>query len=193
MYGQLIRMRLPVPVAALRPLVPLGLMSRATRGITFLLSVGLLLIGSGTGAGVSAAGPWQESRFQTGCDPGPYNTPPPPEHLQTHYPTLDPSSQAVALNVDLSSPTQDRGGPILGTGFNFEHALWSCPEFRGLLRSEILDPFMPSIARVDTGLLPAAPPQLAAQELGPNVTNPSCHRRLTPTAGGSSAGSIALG
>jgi len=69
MYGQLIRMRLPVPVAAPRPLVPLGLMSRATRGITFLLSVGLLLIGSRTGAGVSAAGPWQESRFQTGVRP----------------------------------------------------------------------------------------------------------------------------
>ena len=64
------------------------------------------------------------------------------------------------LHVDLGGEAQSERRPILGAGFNFEHALWSCPEFRGLFRSEILDPFMPAIARVDSGLLPAAPAEL---------------------------------
>jgi len=66
--------------------------------------------------------------------------------------------------VDLDSSSGHR--PILGTGFNLEHALWSCPELRGLFQQDILDPFRPTLARVDTGLLPAAPPQVPAVELG---------------------------
>jgi glucosylceramidase len=79
---------------------------------------------------------------------------------------LGTTPESAALRVDLDQPA---GRPILGSGFNFEHALWSCPEFRSLFRSEILDPFMPAIARVDTGLLPAAPPELRADELTPEV------------------------
>jgi O-glycosyl hydrolase len=69
--------------------------------------------------------------------------------------------------VDLDSSRQHP--PILGTGFNFEHALWSCPEFRGLFQQDILDPFRPALARVDTGLLPAAPPDVPAAQLGRQV------------------------
>ena len=142
-------------------------MTAATRPLTLLLVAGLLLVGSGAGVARQAVGPFEETRFQTGCDPGPYQVPPPPEHLETHYPGLGTLSSPASLQVDLD--VGGDGRPILGSGFNFEHALWSCPEFRGLFRSEILDPFMPAIARVDTGLLPAAPPQLSASELGPSV------------------------
>src|SRR5262249_50465065 len=41
--------------------------------------------------------------------------------------------------------------------------------FRTIFQSEIQDPFRPAIARVDTGLLPAAPAELSAQQLGPAV------------------------
>jgi len=56
-----------------------------------------------------------------------------------------------------------------GSGFNLEHALWSCPAFRGLFRNEVLDAFRPAIVRLDSGLLPAAPAELRADELGPAV------------------------
>jgi len=131
-----------------------------------LVLVGLLLGGSQTGAFSVSAGSLQETRFWTGCEPGPFQAPPPPEHLQTQLPapTL---TRAVRISVDLDSSSGHR--PIIGTGFNFEHAVWSCPELRGLFQQEILDPFSPTLARVDTGLLPAAPPQVPAMELGRNV------------------------
>lgn len=144
-------------------------MPSAVRALTLLMVAGLLLVSSGSSLGKSAGQPWVETRFKTGCDPQPYAPQPPPEHLETHYPSLETSSEPVILNVDLSPVATSQGRPILGTGFNFEHALWSCPEFRGLFRAEILDPFMPAIARVDTGLLPAAPAELPAEELGPSV------------------------
>jgi hypothetical protein len=144
-------------------------MSHAARAVTLLMSLGLVLIGPGSGVGSPSVEAWEETRFQTGCDPGPFHTPPPPEHLETHFPPLAEQATPISLQVDLGAPAASDGASILGAGFNFEHALWSCPEFRSLLRSEILDPFMPAIARVDTGLLPAAPPQLPAQELGPDV------------------------
>jgi O-glycosyl hydrolase len=142
---------------------------RPTRALSLVLAVGLLLASSGTSLGKRTSDAWEETRFQTGCDPGPYHSPPPPEHLDTHYPPLGATPQAVLLDVDLGPPSVGRDTPMLGAGFNLEHALWSCPEFRSIFRSEILDPFMPAIARVDTGLLPAAPPQLPAEELGPEV------------------------
>src|SRR5689334_22334690 len=132
-------------------------MHGAARALTLVLSASLLLIGSGRGLSDPVSGVWAESRFQTGCDPGPYDPPPPPEHLETHYPPLGTSSQPASLQVSLDPPAEGNPTPMLGTGFNFEHALWSCPEFRGVFRSELLDPLMPAIARVDTGLLPAAP------------------------------------
>jgi O-glycosyl hydrolase len=144
-------------------------MRHAARALTCILAASLLLIGSGTNSRSAEDGQWQETRFQTGCDPGPYDPPPPPEHLETNYPPLGVISKPVAMNVNVDPAPDGAGAPILGSGFNFEHALWSCPEFRGLFRSEILDPFVPALARVDTGLLPAAPPELPAQDLNASV------------------------
>jgi O-glycosyl hydrolase len=136
------------------------------RTLTLLLAASLLVVGSASGIARSSAGPWEETRFRTGCDPGPYHAAPPPEHRETHYPPLDNSAEQVTLDVDLGTAYSDT---ILGAGFNFEHALWSCPAFRAIFRTEVLDPFKPAIARLDTGLLPAAPAELPAQDLGPTV------------------------
>jgi hypothetical protein len=144
-------------------------MSHVIRALRLVMVASLVVIGSGTTVGNTADAAWEETRFQTGCDPGPYHAPQPPEHLETHFPPLGTDAKPASVEVDLGQPANSSGTAMLGTGFNFEHALWSCPEFRGLLRSEILDPFMPAIARVDTGLLPAAPPDLTAQQLGPAV------------------------
>jgi O-glycosyl hydrolase len=143
------------------------------RALLGVLTIGLLLLGSTPGAarplrpGVGVpGGAWAETRFHTGCDPGPYTPPGWPDPRVTHVPNPGPPEPA-SLRVDLDSTSAHR--PILGAGFNFEHALWSCPQFRGLFRAEILDPFHPALARVDTGLLPAAPPDVPASELGPAV------------------------
>ena len=136
------------------------------RGLLVFLLGGILVVGSGSTSARTADGGFQETRFWTGCDPGPSHLPPSPEHNESQVSALGPPVDASLL-VDLDSAADHR--PILGTGFNFEHALWSCPEFRGLFRSEIIDPFSPTLARVDTGLLPAAPPDLLASQLGPDV------------------------
>src|SRR5579871_949879 len=105
------------------------------RGLILFLIFGLLLAGSGTAANGSNADPFHETRFWTGCDPGPYQPPPAPEHLQGTL-TAPTYSRSAQFHIDLDSAT--RHPPILGTGFNFEHAVWSCPEFRGLFKTEIL-------------------------------------------------------
>ncbi|HEX8966383.1 MAG TPA: glycosyl hydrolase [Chloroflexota bacterium] len=139
------------------------------RALTLLLAGSLLAIGSGSSSPLDSDGTWSETRFHTGCDPGPYDPPPPPEHLETRFPPLGTVATPATLAVDLGEAANTFTRPILGTGFNFEHALWSCPEFRGVFRTEILEPFRPAIARVDTGLLPAAPPELPAASLRPDV------------------------
>lgn len=136
--------------------------------LAVLLSLTLGVLSPGATVVGTSAGAWAETRFNTGCDPGPSDPPPAPEHLQTQYPPLGSvATSGMSLRVDLDSDAARR--PLLGAGFNLEHALWSCPTFRGLFRSAILDPFMPAIARVDSGLLPAAPADLPASELGPTV------------------------
>jgi O-glycosyl hydrolase len=135
-------------------------------GLTVLLAASLTLVGSSSGVARSSLGSWDETRFRTGCDPGPYHAASPPEHRQTHYPPLDNSPEPASLQVDLGPSAANT---ILGSGFNLEHALWSCPQFRSIFRSEVLDPFEPAIARLDTGLLPAAPSELPAQDLNPAV------------------------
>jgi O-glycosyl hydrolase len=140
------------------------------RAATLLVASALVAVTSSSGVVRTAAdGQWEETRFQTGCHPGPSEDPPPPEHLETHYPALSTAALTATLRVDVNTPSERSPRPILGAGFNLEHALWSCPEFRTVLRPEILDPFMPAIARVDSGLLPAAPAELSAPELGPSV------------------------
>lgn len=141
----------------------------AIRVLTLLLASSLVTVGSGSRSSVVDPDTWSETRFRTGCDPGPFHEPPPPEHLETHFPPLGTASNSAVVRVDLGETLPSAPKPILGTGFNLEHALWSCAEFRGLFRSEVLDAFKPAIARVDSGLLPAAPAELPATDLNPGV------------------------
>jgi hypothetical protein len=127
---------------------------------------GLLFANPGVAVTPVGEGLWQETRFVTGCEPGPTKDPPWPEHRDTHLSATSPAQEA-RLSVDLDSVAMHPR--IFGTGFNLEHALWSCPAFRGVFQREILDPFQPAVARVDTGLLPAAPAELTAEQLGPEV------------------------
>ncbi len=136
------------------------------RAAVLIVALSLLFVSPGAAVPPAGEGLWQETRFTTGCDPGPSHVPSWPEHRETHIPSMGPPLD-LSLRVDLDSAAGQP--PILGSGFNFEHGLWSCPAFRGLFRREILDPFQPAIARVDTGLLPAAPAELSADELGPAV------------------------
>lgn len=108
-----------------------------------------------------------ETRFWTGCNPGPYSSPPVAFAGSAPQDVAAAPLEAVALQVDLSSAARSR--PLLGNGFNLEHGLWSCPEFQPLLGAELLEPFRPAVIRFDTGMLPAAPDYLTAQDLGPDV------------------------
>ena len=108
---------------------------------------------------------WRETRFTTGCDPAPFSDPPPVDDTAFES-TLAPANaeaEHMALSLNLA-PSTGRGA-LLGAGFNFEHGLWSCPAFHPVLQQELLDPFQPALARIDTGLLPAAPPDLPAAKL----------------------------
>ncbi len=112
---------------------------------------------------------WQETRFTTGCDPGPFSDPPPVDGtaLDMSAPLDSAEAGHMALNVDLTSASSR--APLLGSGFNFEHGLWSCPAFQDVLQQDLLAPFQPALARIDTGLLPAAPPDLPAAALNRRV------------------------
>jgi O-glycosyl hydrolase len=144
--------------------------SHLRHATSLVLALALVVVGSSSGVTLTVAGrQWEETRFQTGCDPGPYGDPPPPEHLETHYPPLSTVPLPATVRVDVDTPSEQSLRPILGAGFNLEHALWSCPEFRTTFRPELLDPFMPAIVRVDSGLLPAAPAELSASQLSPAV------------------------
>ncbi len=134
--------------------------------VTALVAASMMLAatalpGRAAGSDTSSA----ETRFHTGCQPGPF-TEPAYEAAGSPAVSLGPA-RAVSLDVAIDSAHARR--PILGSGFNFEHALWSCPQFRHVLRSQLLEPFHPAYARLDTGLLPAAPADLTAAELGPEV------------------------
>jgi hypothetical protein len=143
-------------------------MTLASRVCTLALAASLVVLAPGmTAVGMDDA-VWAETRFQTGCDPGPSPPPPWPDPVVTHLPAADAPEQ-VTLDVDLDDQPAEATSPLLGSGFNFEHALWSCPQFRSLFRTQIIDPFQPAIARLDSGLLPAAPAELPAWALGPAV------------------------
>ena len=116
------------------------------RGLMVLLVISLLGADSNPRAASSNGGDVEETRFWTGCDPGPHPAPPYPEHQQSKSP-VPTAARSDRFIVDLDSAGSHR--PILGSGFNFEHALWSCAQFRGLFQSDILDAFQPGLARVD--------------------------------------------
>jgi hypothetical protein len=124
----------------------------------------LLVSPGSTIARLDETGGFQETRFWVGCQPGPFHPPPWPDPMLDHAPPPEGLS-TLAIRVDLDSAPDHR--PILGAGFNFEHTLWSCPAYRNVFDSELLHPFQPAIARVDSGLPPAAPDYLPATELTP--------------------------
>lgn len=101
-----------------------------------------------------------------GCEPGPV------EPFYPDDPSLPPrpppSDAAPIESATLVVDGGRAGSPIEGAGFNLEHTLWSCPTFRPTLRRRILEPFMPAVARVDSGQLPLAPEGVPAEQLGPD-------------------------
>jgi O-glycosyl hydrolase len=145
------------------------------------LLLSLALVGCVPGALSESAAPvtvtvsgrethWQETRFTTGCDPGPFTEPRPADDVPLDGTTPSNNSavsRTMELRVNMASPTNR--GPLLGAGFNLEHGLWSCPAFRPVLQQDLLGPFHPALARVDTGLLPAAPADLPVSQLNRQV------------------------
>jgi O-glycosyl hydrolase len=135
------------------------------RLLTLVFAASMTVLVPGATPAMAPEGGWAETRFWTGCSPGPAHPPPWPDPIQTHAPPADPP-ESVQLRVDFAAVSQR---PLVGSGFNLEHALWSCPAFRGVFRTDILDAFQPAVVRLDSGLLPAAPAELQAHELGPAV------------------------
>ncbi|MFN8633302.1 MAG: hypothetical protein U0893_05550 [Chloroflexota bacterium] len=98
-----------------------------------------------------------------GCSPGPI------EELHHADPPLPPvrvASPSDAMRTATLAVDTRRGRAVAGHGFNLEHTLWTCPDFRRILGRWILTPFQPDIARVDSGQLPFARESASPSELG---------------------------
>src|ERR1700736_4735796 len=86
---------------------------------------------------------WRETRFSTGCEPGPFTEPPPP------LDDLSAGSGPLSAGVEIADPVRVRvdlvahgqRAPLLGAGFNLEHGLWSCSAFHPVLDRDLLGPF----------------------------------------------------
>jgi O-glycosyl hydrolase len=98
-----------------------------------------------------------------GCTPGPveelHHSDPPVPPIRAASPS--DAVQSASLRVDTSA-----GRTVDGHGFNLEHTLWSCPDFRRVLGRWLLTPFQPDIARVDSGQLPFAREDASLAEVG---------------------------
>ncbi|MCC7370655.1 MAG: hypothetical protein IT306_19705 [Chloroflexi bacterium] len=98
-----------------------------------------------------------------GCAPGPV------EELHHADPPMPPvrvasprdAMRTAALRIDTG-----QGRITQGHGFNLEHTLWSCPDFRRVLDRQLLTPFQPEVARVDSGQLPFVQEDAPLAELG---------------------------
>lgn len=160
---------------------PVNLLRSVVRRATLLVFLAIVLAGCAPRGLARSAPPrdlavaqldteWRETRFSTGCEPGPFTDPPATDGA---LPSNGASSAAgelsrsMHLSVDLASGAER--APLLGTGFNLEHGLWSCGAFRPVLEQNLLEPFRPALARIDTGLLPAAPADLPAWQLNRRV------------------------
>jgi hypothetical protein len=98
-----------------------------------------------------------------GCAPGPVeefhhaDPPLPPRRVGSPSDAI----QQASLRVDTSA-----GRPVHGHGFNLEHTLWSCPDFRRVMDRWLLTPFQPEVARIDSGQLPFVREDAPLSELG---------------------------
>ncbi|HZO31363.1 MAG TPA: hypothetical protein VFH48_35825 [Chloroflexota bacterium] len=98
-----------------------------------------------------------------GCNPGPI------EELHHADPPVPPSRVAspsdsmltASLRVDTAA-----GRTVEGHGWNLEHTLWSCPDFRNVMDRWLLTPFQPEVARVDSGQLPFVQEDATIDEIG---------------------------
>jgi O-glycosyl hydrolase len=101
-----------------------------------------------------------------GCTPGPI------EELHHADPPLPPTRVASPSDLVQTASlrvTTGSGRVVAGHGFNLEHSLWSCPDFRRVLDRWLLTPFQPEVARVDSGQLPFAPENASIHQLGRDV------------------------
>src|SRR5262249_47433060 len=86
-----------------------------------------------------------------GCTPGPVEE---LHHADPPLPSVRVASPSDAIRT-ASLRVDTQGGRVVdGHGFNLEHTLWSCPDFRRVFSRSLLVPFQPDIARVDSGQLP---------------------------------------
>ena len=92
--------------------------SVVVRAFTMLLAGSLVATASGSSSAIHAQDSWTEARFRTGCEPGPFHEPPPPEHLETGFPPLgtEPNSALVRADLGELSPAAPRP---LGRSQNF--------------------------------------------------------------------------
>jgi len=98
-----------------------------------------------------------------GCDPGPIEE---LHHADPPLPAVRVASPSDAM-LTASLRVDTLGGRVsAGHGFNLEHTLWSCPDFRRVFGRSLLTPFQPDIARVDSGQLPFAREDATVSELG---------------------------
>jgi hypothetical protein len=91
----------------------------ASRLITLMLASSMLVIAPGPTTVASAQDTWTETRFRTGCDPGPANEARAPDPFIP--PPMRPTEpqEGVVFQVDLDSGSR----ALVGSGFNLEHAL----------------------------------------------------------------------
>jgi O-glycosyl hydrolase len=98
-----------------------------------------------------------------GCTPGPV------EELHHSDPPVPPVRAASPSDlIRMASLRVDTAGgrTVDGHGFNLEHTLWSCPDFRRVFGRWLLTPFQPDLARVDSGQLPFVREGTSISELG---------------------------
>ena len=157
-----------------------------------LVICSLLVIGSGSSMATSADGVWAETRFRTGCDPGPSHPPPGPDPRIPRSVPADPPEQ-VALHVDFGGEAQSSVGRYSGSdstsstrcGAVLSSVACSAP--RSSTRScRRLPASIPDCSR------PRQPSSRRTRSAQPS-TNRFWHRRRTPTAGASSVRSTAPG
>ncbi|MGE3268154.1 MAG: hypothetical protein AB7P40_05365 [Chloroflexota bacterium] len=103
------------------------------------------------------------NEIQFGCEPGPVEE---LHHADPPVPPARVSSRSDAVRAASLSVETTGGRVTQGHGFNLEHTLWSCPDFRRVMDRWLLTPFQPEVARVDSGQLPFVDEHAPVELLG---------------------------